>query len=392
MTSTKVALFIARKDLFHDKRLFVMIVTAVILGIGIQVPNVANLDGSTATILDRTVNVMSGHITLSPENGSFLHNISGMIAELEELGWIEGCLPRTYIPAIIQAGDVSTGMDLIGMMPEREHKYSHVDEYIEKGRFLRDIDGEAGAENVTVLGDELAERLEADIGDTINLTLTQDLWSLKVVGIVNIGIGGVDERAIFIHKSRIDVQLDITDAATEILIRTDDPFDLDGRVRELKDMYPGIRVESWKETMSYVEDITDSNDTLKMISQGMTLVGVMVPVAVLMYVNVKTRRREIGILLATGAEPGDIFRIFLFETLLIAAIGTLGGIFLGAGFCMYYNYYPVVNRPNFVVKPLLKLSTFLIPALVIFSATIVAGLYPAVKASRVNPVEAIWKE
>ena len=87
-----------------------------------------------------------------------------------------------------------------------------------------------------------------------------------------------------------------------------------------------------------------------------------------------------------------IFRIFLLETLLIAMIGVVGGIALGGGLCYYYMHFPVVDRPNFVVKPLLKLSTFIIPAVIIFFATIVAGLYPAMKASRVNPVEAIWKE
>ena len=399
MTSTKVALFIARKDIFQDKRLFVMIVAAVVFGIGIQVPNVANLDGSTATILDRTVNVMSGHIAISPVNGSSLRNVTTLVNDLENISWVEGCMPRTYIPAIIESdgtnGGFSTGLDLIGMIPFREERYSKLDTYLTEGRFILDSDGGDGAlpsENVTVLGDELAIKLGVWIGDTINLSLPNTQWSLRIVGIVNIGIGGVDERAIFTHKARIDTLLGLSDSATEILVRTDDPFDIGPRVRELSSRYPELRVQSWEEKLSYVADITDANDTLKLISQGMTLVGVMVPVSVLMYVNVKARRREIGILLATGANPGDIFRIFLFETLIIAAIGVVGGIALGAGLSLYYMQFPVVNRPNFVVTPLLKLSTFVIPAVVIFFATLLAGIYPAIKASTVDPVQAIWKE
>lgn len=369
-----------------------MIVIAVVLGIGIQVPNVANLDGSTATILDRTVNVMSGHITIAPDDDTFLHNVSGMMQEIESLHWVEGCMPRTYVPAIIQTSNVSTGMDLIGLVPDREVKYSKLDEFLVDGRFLETGDGGREAANVTVLGDELSERLGLGIGDSINLSLADSKWSIRIVGIVNIGIGGVDERAIFIHKSKLDLLMNISDAATELLVRTNDPFNTDPRVEELREMYPNAKVQNWEDTMSYVYDITDSNDKLKLISQGMTLVGVMVPVAVLMYVNVKARRREIGILLATGANPADIFRIFLFETLIIATIGMIGGLGLGGAFCLYYFQYPVVNRPNFVVKPLLRLSTFLVPALVIFFATIAAGLYPAVKASKVNPSDAIWKE
>ncbi len=369
-----------------------MIVAAVVLGIGIQVPNVANLDGSTAAILDRTVNVMSGHISLSPTDDAYVHNMSSIVEIVEGLPWVEGCLPRTYAPAIIRSDGHSTGMDLIGILPVREGRYSHLNEYLIEGRFLREEDRSDELENVTVLGDELAEKLGAELGDWINVTLTQKVWSLRVVGIVNIGIGGVDERAIFIHKAKIDALFDLTDSATEVLVRTDDPFHIGPRVRELRAMFPNLQVKSWKEKMAYVEDITDSNERIKLISQAMTLVGVMVPVAVLMYVNVKARRREIGILLATGANPGDVFRIFLFETLIIGIIGVIGGVALGAGFCLYYMYYPVVNRPNFVVRPLLRLSTFVIPAVIIFFATILAGLYPAVRASKVDPVEAIWKE
>lgn len=423
VSSTRVALFIARKDIFHDRRLFVMIVAAVVFGIGIQIPNVANLDGSTAMVLDRTVNIMSGHIALSGVNGTSLREVTPLVSEIENISWVQGCLPRTYIPAIIERDGSfeshSTGLDLIGILPLREERHSKLDTYLIEGRFILDGDGDIGigagakgegaqdhgdgnggpddlsrepAGNVTVLGDELAIKLGVWIGDTVNLSLPMGRWSLHIVGVVNIGIGGVDERAIFVHKALLDILLGVEDSATEILIRTDDPFKTAPRARELAARYPHLTVESWMEKMSYIEDITEANETLKLISQGMTLVGVMVPVAVLMYVNVKARRREIGILLATGANPGDIFRIFLFETIIIAAIGAVGGIALGTGFCLYYMQYPVVNRPNFVVRPLLKLSTFVIPSAVIFFATLLAGLYPAVKASTVDPLEAIWKE
>jgi len=369
-----------------------MIVAAVVFGIGIQVPNVANLDGSTSAVLDRTVNVMSGHISIKPSHGMYINHSQEIVFNVENLSWVVGCLPRTYMPAIVQSKGHSTGVDIIGLLPEKEKEFSHLSRFLIEGRFINSLDGRKSRENVTVLGDDFAKKLDVGLGDSVNVTMTGRVWRLRVVGIVNIGLGGVDERAIFVHKEKIDALYNLTDSSTEILVRTDDPFLLSGHLKELRGMFPNLEIKSWEEEMNYVKDITDTNNKLKMISQVMTLVGVVVPVAVLMYVNVKNRRQEIGILLATGANPGDIFRIFLFETVIIGVIGVIGGVLLGGGICVYYMFYPVVNRPNFVVKPLLKLSTFLIPAVILFTATLLAGLYPAIRASRVNPVEAIWKE
>jgi len=418
-----LAFFLAARELFHDRKLFTMLTAAIVFAVGIQVPNTANLDGAIHAIMDRTVNVMSGHLAIMQENGSEVENLSRIEAELERIDWVEGYLPRTYMAAIVSVGNVSNGVDIIGIVPGKERQISNLDGFVVEGEFLAGSDDLSGASPgggrgedgtsrsgsddnrgnesaspapapPTVLGDEFASRLNVGVGDMVTAGFPGGLkMNLTVIGITNIGLGGVDERTIFVRKSLLDSVFGHADSATEILIKTDDAFNARGYRTELQEKLAGIsdaRVYDWKERMAYVDDILDGNTKTKHTSQVMTIIGVVVPVSALMYVNVKNRRREIGIMMATGMSERMIFRIYLIQALMIASLGVTGGILLGGAICLYYSYYPVVDRANFVVSPYLTPWTFIIPAAILFISTVVSCIYPASKAARINPIDAIW--
>jgi len=393
----KIPLFLARKDLFQDKKIFALIITAVIFGVGIQIPNAANLDGSNEAILDRTVNVMSGHLTILNPNGSELLKVKENEAVLDEFSWVKGYTARSYMAGIVSHDERSSGMDIIGIQPEKEQGLSNLEEFLVEGEYLyydeTSPDELPPESNVTVLGDEFAEKIGAEVGDFIGISFSQNQTIFfKVIGLLNIGIGGVDERTVFVYKSYLDALFGTENQATEILIKTADPYDVDDHRDELSRHVVEGKVLTWKEKMNYVEDIVHANGQVKLISQIMTIIGVVVPVAVLMYVNVKNRHREIGILIATGTDSKTIFLTFLFEALLIAIIGCTGGVALGLLICLYFNFYPVVDRPNFVVTPLISFDSVFFPFFTIFLATIAAAIIPAYKASKINPIKAIWGE
>ncbi len=400
-SNMKLAFFLATRDLFHDRKLFAMLIAAIVFAVGIQVPNTANLDGAIHAIMDRTVNVMSGHLAIMHENGSDVEGLAAIGAELDSIDWVEGYLPRTYMAAIVSANNVSNGVDIIGVEPGKERRISNLDGFLADGRFLSDDDaGGSGVApspaTVTVLGDEFAERLNVALGESVTAHFPGGMsLNLTVVGVTNIGLGGVDERSIFVHKALLESLFGLDDTATEILIRTDDAFnarDYRDRLKERMDGITTARVYDWKERMAYVDDILDGNTKTKQTSQVMTIIGVVVPVSALMYVNVKNRKREIGIMMATGMPERMIFRIYLIQSIIIATLGVLGGMLLGGAICLYYHFHPVVDRANFVVSPYLTPWTFIIPAAILFISTVISCIYPASKASRINPIEAIWDQ
>jgi ABC-type antimicrobial peptide transport system permease subunit len=105
----------------------------------------------------------------------------------------------------------------------------------------------------------------------------------------------------------------------------------------------------------------------------------------IMLVSVTERTREIGLRMAVGAEPGDILRQFLTEAVVLCLIGGVAGITVGRA-CSYFVTM-LLGWPTAV-------STGAIVASVLVSASvgIVFGYYPAWKASRLDPIEALHYE
>ena len=385
----KLSLFLAKKDLFHDKPIFIMIIIAVMFGVGIQIPNTANLEGSSNEIVDRTVNVMTSHLIITDKNNNYINETKPIIEKLDEISWVKGYSERFQESAFLNFNQHSIGTELIGIEPSNERKITLIENFISEGRYLSDDD-----KNGTVLGDDFAKKIEADVGDSViasfpNINIS---YNFVVIGLLDTGIVDVDEKAIFVSKDTLLNIHHFENKASEILIKTDDPLKSKTYRNDLekKELGNDINILVWQEKLTHIEDMVIGYRTIKKISQIMTVIGVMVPVSVLMYVNVKNRKKEVGIMIATGSQTNTIFLIFLFEALIIATIGVFSGAGFGSLLVYYYHINPVVNRANFVIYPYVTTMTFLIPMVVIFIMTIVSGMYPAIKASKTDPIDAIW--
>lgn len=366
-----------------------MIIIAVMFGVGIQIPNTANLEGSSNEVIDRTVNVMTSHLIIMDENNNYINNTKNITEKLNKISFVKGYSERLKKSAFLQFKQHLIGCELIGIKPSQEKKITLLENFISKGRFLNDSD-----KNGTILGDDFAKKIGIKLGEVIHANFGEINLSknFEVLGILDTGIVDVDEKAIFVSKETLENIFRIKNTASEILIKTNSAlksksYKLDLEREELDN---NIKILAWQEKLPHIEDMVEGYRTIKKISQIMTVIGVMVPVAVLMYINVKNRKREVGIMIATGMRTKTIFFIFLFETLIIATIGVFFGAGFGSLLVFYYQHYPVVRRKNFVIYPYVTAFTFIIPMSVIFIMTILSGLYPAIKASKIDPIDAIW--
>jgi len=126
---------------------------------------------------------------------------------------------------------------------------------------------------------------------------------------------------------------------------------------------------------------------------GLTLLVAGVGVANIMYVVVKERTREIGIKLAVGARSKHIILQFIFESVLIAFLGGVIGIFLSWGIVEIFKMIPIQNEGlAYLGKPQISRAVILTTTMILGSIGIVAGVFPARKAAKLDPVESLRYE
>lgn len=126
---------------------------------------------------------------------------------------------------------------------------------------------------------------------------------------------------------------------------------------------------------------------------GLTLLVAGIGIANIMYVVVKERTREIGIKIAVGAHAKHIVAQFIFESLLIAVIGGVGGILISGIIIKLVAAIPVENEGlSYLGKPVMSKAVMIVTATILGFIGIFSGVFPARKAAKLDPVEALRYE
>ena len=254
------------------------------------------------------------------------------------------------------------------------------------------------ANSVTIIGNDIKERVFGK-EDPINKIIAIGSNRFKVIGVFKDkgdAIIGPGDRFCLIPISKAK-QLEASESTSyTITVMADNPQTVDGTIGEAKGLLRSIRKVKTREPDNF--EITKSDafatsliENLRYINMattaigGITLFGAAIALMNIMLVSVTERTREIGIRKSIGATPAIIRRQFLIEAIIICILGGIGGVIFGLG---------VGNGLSIVIG-----GTFVIPwwpilmgILLCITVGIVSGLYPAVKASRLDPVDALRYE
>jgi putative ABC transport system permease protein len=192
-------------------------------------------------------------------------------------------------------------------------------------------------------------------------------------------------------KNDVDGTLNITDKAMTILIRTDNLKKVHSYAANLQEDLPNAKVTTWDKHADYLNDIKSTFGFVLGIVQILSLIGAVVPVATVLYTNIINKTKDIGIYKAIGSNRGFILLLYSATCMVIGLLGVLIGWLIGGVMILYFQAYPLVfTSPgvSYNISPAFDAQAFLPPSILIFIAILLAGLYPAWKASRIEPVEA----
>jgi putative ABC transport system permease protein len=261
---------------------------------------------------------------------------------------------------------------------------------IDKGDFFND-DDEAALAKVAIIGPDVNDYFFGEGADPIGKTIKIDGKNLRVVGLIKsksnynksifiplktgmkLLFGDTKLQAIFITvKDTRIMETSMNDVGNLILARhkIDNPKDADFSIHNAED------------ALGVLNTITGLLTAMLAGIAGISLLVGGIGIMNIMLVTVTERTKEVGLLKAIGAKRADILRQFLIEAVILTLVGGIVGIIIGAS--LSYWASKLLDIP-FVLKPY---SIFL-AAGVSSIVGIIFGLYPANRASKLNPIDAL---
>jgi putative ABC transport system permease protein len=241
-----------------------------------------------------------------------------------------------------------------------------------------------------VMGYEAAELEQREVGDMI--LIPEKNVALKVVGILK-RTGTQDDGTTFVPLDTLQQIFKKEHKLTTIGVKLDKDADVD-KIENALYSLPGVQVVSLAEVKTTILSLVSTAKVLVVSIAIIAILIAMVGVVNTILMSVHERFQEIGILKTIGAMPGDIFQIIWIETLLICTSGGILGVVLAlllSGITELLFRHLLTFAPNGGLVLINARLAFLTLGAVL-GMGIISGLYPAWKAGKIRPLEAIRSE
>jgi putative ABC transport system permease protein len=288
----------------------------------------------------------------------------------------------------------------IGIDPQREEAVLGLSQKMVSGRVL------SAGTSETVVGAGLAKEQELKIGDTLTV-ITQTAHgslsglNLKVTGIFSLGVASVDNRTFYLSLDQAQQLLDMNGRVTEIFILIKDPDRAVQAATEIvRTLPPGLTAVPWQANgflfymMTIIKNLYGAIYAFILLLASFTILNTM-------FMAVMERTQEIGMMKALGMKEGEIGRLITLEALILGTLASLVGA-AGGTLLAYYvstagiDYTAAFKQIRDIEIPLAYVYRGEFSWLTIFVGfllgvlfTVLASIFPARRAAKMEPVEAL---
>ena len=406
-------LVLAWRNIWRNPTRSLVILGAIGMGIWAALFMTGFATGMVRTYIDGNIANVVSHIQVHhPEyekEKEAKFSIPGEVALTRALGEdhrIKAWSARTLASGMISSAKASRGVTIKGVVPIREASVSRLQENLIEGGYF-----EEGRKMQILLGKKLAGKLKVGVRNKVVLTF-QDMdgnittGAFRISGLFASSNSVFDETQVFVQQEDLAGLLlgglsQQPAPIHEIAIIGTAPEKI-GTVRDaILQQFPGLRANTYRELAPELELYESQINYISLVYLVIVMLALVFGIINTMLMSVLERYRELGMLMAIGMNKARIFGMILLETLLLTLAGAPLGIAAGALSIHYFsinpldlstfsnslNQYGLGTRIYFETNPYVYSQITILLILTAF----VSALYPAIRAIRLKPVEAIRK-
>jgi putative ABC transport system permease protein len=397
----------AVRNLLRNSRRTALTLVALIVAMGALTFLMGFVNAYMVAIQENFVLVMNGHVQVYAPGykdsnliDDHMPDILPIANHLESLPGVQAWTARITTSGLASVARASTSVGIVGVDPLREPEVSRLARFVSAGEWLASGD-DAGI----LLGDDVAENLEAAIGDKI-VVMTQapggdiEAQAFRVRGLLHSGIPKIDRFLVLVTLQSAQKWLSLGDGATNIIVRTKD-FDSVDPVADTLAASAGdsFDVQRWYTQDLMISTILEFQNVSNFMLIAIVVVVVLGQLINTMFMSLYDRTREFGLMEALGSRRRNLFGMVIAEsTILVVVGGVVGyavafvavwitgrtGIDLSHASDMLASFYM-----DPVIRPSLDLRSSMQVGVTIIVTAILAGLLPAWRATRLNPIDAM---
>lgn len=397
----------AWRNIWRNKVRSIVIMTSIAIGLFAGVAVLALYKGMMKSRVQTVIYAEEGHLQIHDslfkkdyDPGLVLPSGDELLKEAGAMPGVRLAAPRSITQGMLATTTGSTGVQINGVVPELEYKASQLKRKIIEGRGFDDE-----RKNDVLIGKKLADKMKLKLRSKLVLTFTDSSETIvsgayKVAGIYRSDNAPLDERNVYVEMQDLNNLLGTGEAFHEIVLLLEDDEMVGSIQQELKKRYPHLLVESWREVSPETDLLVKTTDQYSYIIMIIIMIALAFGIINTMLMAILERTREIGMMLALGTNRLRIFLLILFETLFLTLAGTPIGMLAGWLVIGYYNIrgldlsgmgeemmssfgFGTLIYPEF---PTEKLAGVL---MIVIGTALISCLIPAVRALRLQPVEAL---
>jgi ABC-type lipoprotein release transport system permease subunit len=398
---------IAYRDLGRNRRRSFFTLLAVALGLALLIFINGLINGVTADAVENNIRLKTGHVQLRAESfeeeklslqwDDLLEGGGELAAQAQSLPQVASAAPVLWAAGILNTADETTNLQVYGIDVASDF-YAPVRNGIVAGEWLA-ADDRSGI----VLGRRLAESMGLGVGSNASLAVIdadgqpqEQIYTVR--GLFSSGAVSYDDSAVFLPLAKAQAVTNTGDRASAVTILLHDQEDAAAVAAALA--APGLQALTWRELNQTFLQTMDTAMSFYVVLDFIVMLVVAVVIANTLLMAVFERVREMGILAALGMKGRQIMQMFLLEAATLGLAGIAIGIVLGIAIVLY-----VANAGIYIgdemagaAENIALGSTMyarLLPgnianlSLATLVITLLASLYPAWFAARLEPVQAL---